>query len=357
MIVIDSCKLRIPLHKVKLLDPQLLGQVKTLEVVNDTGELIGESFKDRAFLYTHNGIRFRALVERIRTFNFDNEYLCLLVNSKMLGTSYFQGISFDTLPLLADFINKLGIVEISILDLLQAELTDVDFKEDYSISKEDITPVLMLWEKLFITSRKEGVFVKLRDNDKTHMLQCNKRETSSYQGRPFFKVYSKGLEMAHNSAEFASEYLPLKSYQDLYRVEYTIKNKKHFKHFGIQDTSLDSILSISQSELKSIQKSIISQNITLDRELEPKSRKGLIPQEVTYLNLIEHYQGLGLDHFTLLSVITKGLSKDTKSRYKKSFDKALNHWANKQSDSMKNHAESSIRSYENAQAFLDHFTN
>ena len=53
MIVIDSCKLRIPLHKVKLLDPQLLGQVKTLEVVNDTGELIGESFKDRALKATY----------------------------------------------------------------------------------------------------------------------------------------------------------------------------------------------------------------------------------------------------------------------------------------------------------------
>ena len=357
MIVIDSCKLRIPLHKVKLLDPQLLGQVKTLEVVNDTGELLGESFKDRAFLYTHNGIRFRVLVERIRTFNFDNDYLSLLVNSKMLGTSYFQGISFDTLPLLADFINKLGIVEISILDLLQAELTDVDFKEDYSISKEDITPVLVYWEKMFKRSGKEGVFVKLRDNGKVHMLQCNKRETSSYQGRPFFKVYSKGLEMAHNSAEFASEYLPLKSYQDLYRVEFTIKNRKHFKHFEIDDISLSSIFNIPQNRLKSIQKSIIYQNITLPKELEPKSRKGLTPQEITYLNLIEHYQGLGLDHFTLLRVITEGLSKDTKSRYKKSFDKALNHWANKQSDSMKNHAESSIRSYENAQAFLDHFTN
>ena len=357
MIVVDSCKLRIPLSEVELIDPQLLGQVKTLEVVEGTGELIGESFKDRAFLYTHSGIRFRALVERIRTFNFHADYLSLLVNSKMLGGAYFQGLSLDTLPALAEFINQLGIVKISKEILLNAELTDVDFKEDYSISKDDITPVLVYWERMFKGSNKEGVFVKLRDNGKAHMLQCNSRATSSYQGRPFLKVYSKALEMEFNSPEFASEYLALDSYQDLYRVEFTIKNKKHFKHFGIEDTSLGSIFSIPQDRLKAIQKSIIYQNIALPKDLETKSKKGLSPQEVSYLNLIEYHQGLGLDHFTLLKVITKDLAKDTSIRYKKAFDKALHHWASKVSDNEKVKAKESIQSYEKAQAFLDHFTN
>jgi hypothetical protein len=79
-------------------------------------------------------------------------------------------------------------------------------------------------------------------------LQFNNRNSTKFAKAPFFKIYSKTLDLRENSNLFASSYLESIP-KDLYRLEFTLKNKRHLATFDIGNTFKD-LLSLSQEQIE-----------------------------------------------------------------------------------------------------------
>ena len=102
-------------------------------------------------------------------------------------------------------------------------------------------------------------------------IQFSRRENTAISTGPFIKFYHKGIEItkANNDNKlFYSKYLKEKKNIDEFlknriRCEYTIKNKKHFKIFGVEDTSLKSILDIKQETKQIMLNTILQTHLNL----------------------------------------------------------------------------------------------
>ncbi len=68
------------------------------------------------------------------------------------------------------------------------------------------------------------------------MIQFNKRQNTNFQKAPFLKIYAKTLELkSSKTSEFVINHLnevPVKTW----RIEYTIKNKKHLNLLKMPNT-------------------------------------------------------------------------------------------------------------------------
>ena len=112
-------------------------------------------------------------------------------------------------------------------------------------------------------------------------LQWNKRNTTKVRTAPFLKIYSKTLDFKTKSNVFALshfESIP----EDLWRFEFTIKNKDHLDSFKLGNTLSELIsIPVEQIETMSIKslKAVLNQN---QREL--KQTEGIPPKDVYEVN-------------------------------------------------------------------------
>ena len=74
-------------------------------------------------------------------------------------------------------------------------------------------------------------------------IQFALRKTSRYINCPYLKFYEKVRELKYKSKDFYFEQLQAVDLpKEIIRIETTIKNKKHFKHFGQRSTALTHII-------------------------------------------------------------------------------------------------------------------
>ena len=275
---IDSLKIRIPLNRVQILDEGIREMV--VRVSARTGEVLEEKQNTKESRDEH-GIKTVYSIEK-RATQFDTiEYLIVLVNAKQLKERYFEGIKGQNVAQLHSYLIGLGVVHFSLKEFLRGECTDIDFRKDFT-AKED--------------TMKEGIRF-MHSNSKPHTefdkgalkfwrkdnkgLQWNKRNTTKVRTAPFLKIYSKTLDFKTKSNVFALshfESIP----EDLWRFEFTIKNKDHLESFKLGNTLSELIsIPIEQIETMSIKslKSVLNQN---QREL--KQMEGIPPKDVYEVN-------------------------------------------------------------------------
>lgn len=262
-ISIDSLKVRIPFSSVQVVN-SVFNEARY--TVDSQGDII-EEFKNNAFSVNLKGVKTKYLIQKQGSRGqLTINYLLILFNSKLLGKDYLEGLTLGNIRKVYDQIISQGVVKFSYDDFLWAKCTDVDYKMD---------SVVQSYREVFshMNSNAKRYVQRDRGCDKTNKstnagieFGTRKKATPSY---PYLKLYAKALELQYNSDEFKKAY-QISVDPNTVRVEFTIKDKSHFRKYGIEDTRLKNALSLSQDKLSSILKSIIS--IHLEKRIMTKSK-------------------------------------------------------------------------------------
>jgi len=221
----------------------------------DDGEIIeDEEFKKTSLRVSYKGVStYFRLESQIGGDKRVREYLCVLINSKLLHQRYFEGITFVNVGHLYDTLMTLGVVSFSYDWFLKSECTDVDFKKD--ILCTCIGDLVKAMSNFARDTKKthQGYNVFKQPDNKGIEFGERKTATKDY---PFFKVYHKGLQAMSSKKDgmfvFYSEFLSEYGYDltNVVRLETTIKNRQHFKRHGIHNTTLESLLNMTQEQMQ-----------------------------------------------------------------------------------------------------------
>lgn len=317
-ISVDSLKIRIPLNLCKVLDSNLTD--KYVLVNEATGEHDETFFKQNSLLKQSKGISIRFAVEdQMTTFKTKETYLTILLPSKALKQRYFEGFTLENISIVYNELMQLNVVSFTLKDFLyRSACTDVDFKRDF-ITKDLETIIKQIGNNSKLGQRKNEGYRSFNRKDNVG-IEYSDRRTTAYRSNPYLKVYHKQLELDCHSTEFANTYLKGINYTDKARVETTVKNKKHFKYLGINDTSLHGILSLTEQQ----KYKILSDSV--NKHLEPRTREISTPSEIkpnimVMYKLIALSMQQGLSYNAIKDVATNGIeNKSTKSRKRKELD-------------------------------------
>lgn len=278
---VDSLKVRIPILRVKILDESI--HQMELRVIAETGEVL-EAKENTQASRNEQGIKTTFSIEQ-RATQFDTiRYLIILVNAKQLQTHYFEGITTFNVGELYNYLMSLGVVHFSLKEFLKSECTDIDFKKDFKATDEDMKEafaVLMSNARLYPDAGMGYTPFNKKDNKG---LQFNHRTTTKIKTAPFFKIYSKTLDLLHKSNVFALAHFR-EVPRDLWRMEFTIKNKKHLASFGHGNTFSD-ILNLSQDQIEDMKEA--SLKAVLNKRVRESSVNNdtIPPRDVVLVNLL-----------------------------------------------------------------------
>lgn len=285
LVSIDSLKIRIPFSRVEILDTNLganfiVFNEKTSEVSEE------ESFKKNSLKHSVKGVTtYYGLERQVNAMGIVSEYLVILFNSKLVYDRYFEGITNGNIGLIYDRLISMSIVSFDYDTFLSGECTDVDYKKD--IECKQYRKAISLIEQNAKAHKKINKGCNHFNAIGNVGIEFGKRITAT-ESYPFVKIYHKGIELGGNkSLAFYMEYLSNLGVDmdNLIRIEATIKNRKHFKKFGITDTRLSSLLKTPQSKMSEI----ISKSLKV--HLEPRvntfiQNDNLSPTEQYELNLM-----------------------------------------------------------------------
>lgn len=301
-ISIDSLKLRIPLSLVQVTDPIILDHV--IEVNERTGEIDPETYKRKFKEYNLTDTsKVKLGIETRTTAKGVEECLMIYVNSKILQERYFEGITFDNSRHIYDTIQGLNVVIFPYEVFMRSDCTDIDFKLDERMSQDEWNELLKQFQLATIpTKESDKGFKRFKPTKKDpyqNGLQYNSRARAS-ASRPFLKLYWKGGELKSKSNEYRSEHLPHVNEHDLLeivRIETTIKDKRHAKLLGIENTTFLTLLSLTEKLKEDIFRKMLSKYLEKPkRQIEIKGLKStegsLSPIEhimyCSLLSLLEH---------------------------------------------------------------------
>lgn len=312
MITIDSTKIRIPFGKVQVLNPEL-GE-KTSLVSNRTGEVIKE-MKTNSLKIEENGIStYYGIEKQVDSDRRTYSYLVILFNSKLLKGEYLNGIWKDNIKLIYDALIGHRVVYFSYDDFMNGYVTDVDFKKD--ITTEYFDKILIEVNKYTKPSKMKNrgtrVYNRVGHNRGIDFGE-RKTATPSY---PFLKIYDKETELRNNSTEFyQSNNIQIPS--NLIRIEFTIKNRKHFRRYEIEENTLNSVLNLEGGKLYSILKDIFSIHLE-PRKPKAPVMKNLSPTDLIICNSIYFMLEGGVSIGNIVDSLTDNIeSKVARSRTKR----------------------------------------
>lgn len=289
---IDSLKVRIPLEKVKLINPLLIGDYTIVQ--NSTGLVLDDDdFKQNAPCFNQNGIKTYYKIEKQVTKNQTVESFCtILLSSKVLEGRYFEGIQNSTLYDVHQSLQSQNFIDLSLNDFTEGEITDIDVKYDFITEEKATDFVTTLYNGAKMVKKAvHGCSVYKKDDNCG--IQFALRKTDCFKKAPYLKFYEKIRELNFKSTTFYESYLKgnVQLPPELIRCETTIKNKKHLVLLGAEGNTLgyalDNLNTISENAFRYA----FRQHINISGV-----ETALIAQNVRKLSTYEQSLGLNLIH-------------------------------------------------------------
>jgi len=287
---VDSLKLRIPFNEITIINSEIVDKIGVYNA--ESGEVIEEP-KPRNWyriekknkrgekLYSYKLSIENITLEKGRV----SKHLCIQLNSKILEKDYFKGLTPGTIEKAYNILMNERIVSFSLEAFLNAESTDIDLKKD--IINEHFIPSIEVLYSMSIPYKKakQGANI-FREKDNKGIEWSNRRTATPTN--PFLKLYHKGIQCVSSKdmLPFYREYLKpgemqgLEQIEDRVRIEYTLKNKKHLKKYGIVSHRLKDIISISQEKKNDMLKDIISYHLEAREPQSIKPKEGLAPMDM-----------------------------------------------------------------------------
>jgi hypothetical protein len=230
---IDSLRIRIPLIHCEILD------IKLQEIRHLVGDITGEVYESKLntsrFISTTGITTTISVTKEPTQWNKLDYHVVILTNSKALKEDYFKGISKNTFKKLYDYIISLGVVKFSYQAFKEAQCTDIDIKSDISCTDSVMRSTFKVFKSNSKLHAEMNRGVKSKWTKTNKMIQYNQRKNTDFMKAPFLKIYAKSLELEFNSGEFVLNHLT-EVPQDTWRIEFTIKNKKHLNNLNLPNT-------------------------------------------------------------------------------------------------------------------------
>lgn len=319
-ISIDSLKVRIPIENVTIVNQSIFGSKFIVD--GETG-LIESEYKQKRHTLIYDGITTSFGIEsQVNKDQRLKKYLVLLFNSKLLHEDYFDGIQSKNISIIYNRIIGLNQVRFSFESFMNAESTDVDWKLDSYNDNFDLTI-----KKLFSHSKEskkvnEGCNAFRKPTNKG--IEYGHRDTATIS-KPFLKFYHKGLELTNSKDMFYRKYLKHsnKNISNLVRCETTVKNKKHFRKLGINDTTLGSLLSLENDVLELIINKAIKSHLE-PRTKSIKTTKEMTPSDNVFYNAIILLMDKGNSYNLIRESLVQNNDKVAKSRLRAKLDTIYN---------------------------------
>jgi hypothetical protein len=281
---IDSCCIRLPLNEVKILDSKI--EALLITIVEDTGEIVRTEMSNR-IVREDRGIKSKFSIEiQYNIRNFREEHLVITINSKMLKRRYFEGLTLDNISEVHKYLMEQEAVSFSLETMLTAQVVDIDFKRDFTAKRESVVKALKVMydnAKPQIEVNKGALKFGLNKgySGDNIGLQFNRRETTSISTAPFMKIYNKTGDLITKSNIFALEHLE-EIPNDLWRTEFTIKNKKHLAMYKMSNT-LGGLLNTPQEAIQEAYNSTL--RAVMNKRLREAVHSGLIsPNDLLQVN-------------------------------------------------------------------------
>ena len=255
---IDSMSLFLPLEKINVLEPSLDLKVhsnvyakQSLHFSEDGNQVHSETeFNPRVEAdYQHtqtnsDGVELYTTYYKYQTINVwqsdrttqTKQGFAISINSKLLHSSYLEGINSNTIEKIYDNLISQGVLSFSYETFLSSDVSDIDLKVDYMT-----TNFSQYTNKVFnnVNLHWKGVARIMKSKNKISGMQIFKR---SHRSNPYFKLYNKKLELSTKSVAFANEYLQGQTIPDA-RVEITYCNSVALTKYGLLPPSSNRSLS------------------------------------------------------------------------------------------------------------------
>lgn len=249
---IDSLKLRIDPAFVSIRDSTFLQKYQKIFI--ESGEISEEVNLDRHKVSIEQGINTRIGQAHFMNGEKQIAYYFVQVSSKMLKKRYFEGITKENVNEIYDYIISLNVIYLTKEDFLKSYVSDIDFAYDFECSKENLKSVIRKINSTLKDSVRKYVDNPFLNNDNIG-LALNKREKAT-NSVPFIKIYHKSTELESKSKEFATAFLPNFD-ENISRLEFTVKNKKHQKYLGLSFNNLQELIDFDKVQLERILRSSI----------------------------------------------------------------------------------------------------
>lgn len=264
---IDSFKWRIELDKVDVLNRNLLEHIISSKVNSVTGEIIEETLiQSNSLKIQFEEYHIHFAINKI----FGDEYLVVLINSKLLEDEYLQGITLKNIETLYNRIMKCNVFNISFEDFLsKGKVSDIDIKKDVELTKEDFKAIIKNLERNTKAHKKRHHGVNPFLTDSNLGIEWNTRQRGTFN-RPFLKFYHKGIEtLCSDNKDFFARFIDVYSLENVVRIETTIKSFRELQKHGFKDSSLLDILKAPEEKLNEI----ITHSVTSNLEPRLKDSK------------------------------------------------------------------------------------
>lgn len=285
---IDSAKLSLPYNRVTILNELLLANRVRVVVDKDTGEqLEREDMKSNSLKHQFEGFQTHFVIST--NANTKEQFVVILINSRLLGRDYFEGITAQNIRQVYDKIISAKVIDVSFEDFLEyGVLSDTDIKRDVILrDKVDFLKVFRRMHSSTLPTNRLNEGSRVEGGQKQKSIYFNARPSATIS-KPFGKIYCKELEVEHNKKNklfYEANGLISESIGRL-RTEFTLKNNTHFKHHNFSNR-LGKFLETSQEDLNKFLTYCIEANIH-PRLPQPSVRRisVLKPRDLVVINLM-----------------------------------------------------------------------
>ena len=259
---IDSFRLKIPFEKCKILSPELNQLYLTIN--SNTSEIISKQLNNKINVgtdYMKLWVQIKSINDRLETIEYHEnnflldkekskpivvaptQFVIVTIHSKLLKSDYLDRITWNNIESVYNMLMSYKVFYCDYHTFLHSDILDIDFCRNVQIPNwsecksyiiEHLKPSTELGRGINEFNQKDNIG-----------LQFGTRENSSYT-KPYIKIYHKYIELTTKSKLFAERYLSkqilggLHSQNyvidiptDLFRVEYTLKDKKHYQKYNL----------------------------------------------------------------------------------------------------------------------------
>ena len=248
---IDSFRIKIPLDKCKILSHDLNQLFETYNTY--TGERIESKINNKINVgtdYMRLWVQILSIntrldsieknaksiildIDKVKSVNIAPvQYVVITIHSKLLKSNYLNRITWNNIESVYSMLMSYKAIYCDYHTFLNSDILDIDFCRNVEIPNWSECKSYII-EHLKPT--KDLSFGINEFNQKDNVgLQFGTREKSSYT-KPYIKIYHKYIELTTKSKLFTERYLKdaIDIPNDLFRVEYTLKDKKHYQKYGL----------------------------------------------------------------------------------------------------------------------------
>ncbi len=313
----DSLRLRIPYDEVKCIDTTI--EEKYHKFYPNTGEISKIEEMDLVKWDETNGIKTKISIANLINNGILEKVFVLLINAKQLKERYFEGITIDNLPLVYEYIIKLNFIHFTYETFLNGFVSDIDICYDIKVT----VPTMINSNREIHNNVKPSCArlvrppFKRKDNTGLNFNERNKATPS----KPHIKIYHKTCELSTRSIDFTTAYLNNFDIEDIGRLEFTVKNRGHFKYLGLYPKTFKDLLEVSQAKLQDIVFSGILKYIDANGNIKDYSK--LTPSETLLLKVIELAKDRGATNENFHMLLNVFECRTRKNRAKKLLCKVL----------------------------------